>query len=212
MTASRPTLGAGPFFFLAGSDVTTPPIPTHIPHELTPGDSWTWQLAFGDYPPSDGWTLTVSLRGPSAVAPSLGEIDIEAEATPDNGAYMVSARADQTAQLVPGNYRWVASVARVVGSQEERVSVHRGVTILLQQLQTADAGDTTTHNERMLAAIEALIEGRTTADVEYYQIAGRALTKIPVKELMGYRAKYAAAVWRERHPHETAPARMVSFR
>ena len=192
--------------------MTAPQIPTHIPHELTPGDSWTWQLVFGDYPPSDGWTLTVSLRGPAATGEASGEIDIEATATTDNSAYLVSARADQTASLVPGNYRWVAWVERVVDAQLERVSIRRGVTILLQQLQTADAGDTTTHNERMLAAIEALIEGRTTADVEYYQIAGRALTKIPVKELMAYRAKYAAAVWRERHPHETAPARMVTFR
>lgn len=192
--------------------MTPPPNPTHIPHELTPGDSWAWQLAFGDYPPSDGWTLTVSLRGPAATAPSIGEIDIEATPTPDNSAYLVSASADATAELVPGNYRWVVWVERVVDTQLQRVSIHRGVTILLQELQEAGAGDTTTHNERMLAAIEALIEGRTTADVEYYQIAGRALTKIPVKELMAYRAKYAAAVWRERHPHETAPTRMVTFR
>jgi len=154
----------------------------------------------------------LSLRGPAATDPAKGEIDITAEATTDNSSYLLSASADETAPLVPGKYLWVAFVQRVVDAQQQRVSIHRGVTTLLQQLQEAAAGDTTTHNERMLAAIEALIEGRTTSDVEYYQIAGRALTKIPVKELMAYRSKYASAVWRERHPHETAPVRMVRFR
>lgn len=51
-----------------------------------------------------------------------------------------------------------------------------------------------THAETMLSAIEAVLEGRITADVEAYSIAGRQITKIPMAELLTLRDKYKAEV------------------
>jgi len=50
------------------------------------------------------------------------------------------------------------------------------------------------HARNMLNAIEAVLEGRITADVESYSIAGRSITKIPVSELLVLRSKYKAEV------------------
>jgi hypothetical protein len=44
----------------------------------------------------------------------------------------------------------------------------------------------------MLDAIEALIEGRATADVSTYSINGRSLTKLSIDELQKWRGVYRA--------------------
>lgn len=51
-----------------------------------------------------------------------------------------------------------------------------------------------THAETMLAAIESVLEGRITADVEAYTIAGRQITKIPIADLLVLRDRYQAEV------------------
>lgn len=55
-----------------------------------------------------------------------------------------------------------------------------------------------THAATMLAAIEAVLEGRVTADVETYQISTggitRQITKIPIPELKQLRDDYRAEV------------------
>lgn len=48
------------------------------------------------------------------------------------------------------------------------------------------------HAKTMLDAIEAVLEGRITSDVEQYLIAGRQITKIPIKELKELRDEYRA--------------------
>ena len=53
------------------------------------------------------------------------------------------------------------------------------------------------HAATMLAAIESVLEGRITADIESYSIAGRQITKIPLSELLVIREKYKAEVARE---------------
>ena len=55
-----------------------------------------------------------------------------------------------------------------------------------------------THAATMLAAIEAVLEGRITADIENYQITSgnitRQITKIPIPELKELRDSYRAEV------------------
>ena len=53
--------------------------------------------------------------------------------------------------------------------------------------------------------------GRATADVESYQINGRALNRTPLRELKRLRAEYRTNVWRERNPGHSPPAFVVSF-
>jgi hypothetical protein len=54
------------------------------------------------------------------------------------------------------------------------------------------------HAVKMLDAIEAVLEGRITSDVEQYSIAGRQITKIPISELLILHDRYKAAVAQEK--------------
>jgi hypothetical protein len=46
----------------------TPPIPTVEPANFAAGETVKWTKVVADYPPSDGWSLIYSIRGPTAFA------------------------------------------------------------------------------------------------------------------------------------------------
>lgn len=75
--------------------------------------------------------------------------------------------------------------------------------------------DTRTHAEKVLASIEALIEGRATKDVSTYSIAGRSLTRMSPQELIEWRSVYRAEVAKQRNagkPNGGRIIRLASFR
>lgn len=49
--------------------------------------------------------------------------------------------------------------------------------------------------ERMLAAIEARLEGRISSDHQRYTVDGRSLDRIPILELQALRDKYRREVY-----------------
>ena len=56
------------------------------------------------------------------------------------------------------------------------------------------AQDTRSHARKMLAAIEALLEGRSSSDSESYTIHSRSITKMSVAELVKWRSFYQQQV------------------
>ena len=60
------------------------------------------------------------------------------------------------------------------------------------------------HYKTMLDAIEAVLEGRITSDVESYQIAGRQIAKIPIIELKNLHAYYLGKVNQEEDQERVA--------
>jgi len=67
-----------------------------------------------------------------------------------------------------------------------------------------------THAQTMLAAIEAVLEGRITADIEQYSIAGRSITKIPIAELLKLRSYYKAEAVREQRADMISSGEVLS--
>jgi hypothetical protein len=112
----------------------------------------------------------------------------------DINYWLFSLTTQDTQDLESGTYqliqRWVGS--GTYNGREETVA--QTVVSVLTNPRTADAGDLQSHAERALAIIEAALEGRLTADIENYQIGGRAVSKIPAKELMSLRRAYQAEV------------------
>lgn len=49
-----------------------------------------------------------------------------------------------------------------------------------------------THNRRVLAAINALLEGKATKDVQSYEIKGRQLEKMSLEDLLKWKAVYTS--------------------
>lgn len=160
-----------------------------VPPALVAGDSWQIAdaVSAAEYPPAD-WVVTWLIRPLSGGAPVTAEVI-------DGVARFAAAI---TAPVAAGPAEWVAvAEGRAGGSADgERVTLARGqLTIAADPLAGAYAPSAA---ERILAAIDATLEGRVTRDAESYSIEGRSLSRTPVEDLRRLRGFYARMVREER--------------
>lgn len=153
------------------------------PEQIRAGDTLKWTRSLCDFPATAGWTLTYHFVS------ALSKFDIAATACGDD--YAVNAAADATSAYAPGVYRWIA---RVSGNSEVHTVGEGTVTVLPNVTSEEGARDPRSQNERILDAINALIEGRANADVQRYTIHGRELEKMAIKDLMWWRGQYVELV------------------
>lgn len=151
------------------------------PREITAGDLWAWRrddLA-ADYPPAD---YTLKYFGVSRAASPI-TFDLVAQAS--QGGYLVSVPSATTAAIAAGEYDWTAVIVR--NADNARVEVDEGRWTI--EADPIAGADPRSYQERLLDAIEAVLEGKVTKDVSSYSIEGRQLVKIPIPELMEIRDK-----------------------
>ncbi len=79
----------------------------------------------------------------------------------------------------------------------------------IRVLPDPSAQDVRSHAEKVLDAIEALIEGRATKDVTSYSIAGRSLTRMSPDELVKWRSHYRNEVAKQRNAGKPAGGRRI---
>lgn len=157
-----------------------------FPRAVTAGTTISFQRADSRYPASAGWSYSLACRIP-------GFAGVTAEA--DGDAFAVSITASTSASWVPGTYAYSERVTK----GDEVHEIGSGSFTVRPNLALAKEGDDgRTHNERVLAMLEALIEGRATDGIENYSIAGRAVSKLPFAELVKQRERYQALVVLER--------------
>lgn len=173
-----------------------PQVLTAEPRTIAAGTSVQWQRSYGDFSPADGWALKYYLNGPGGLTLA---------ATDSAGAWLVSITPAQTANLKSGTYRWVAYAEKGADAALERYQVAAGTIVLTPNLPDAAPGALQTFAEKMLAAIEALMLGRATADQESMTIDGTAITRIPFEQLVRYRNQYAAEVQRQQNRGKLPP-------
>lgn len=160
-------------------------IPTSVPASITAGDTLQWRISLADYLASAGWTLKYRLINSSA------KYDITAAADSDD--HLVTVAAATSAAYIAGTYSWQAYVEKAT----ERFTVASGSIIVKPDLAGAAAAlDTRSHARKMLAAIEAWLEGRDPGVAEY-EIAGRRMKYIPKNELIALRSRYQNEVRQE---------------
>lgn len=184
------------------------PVPTAEPDRLTAGDTWTWSRAFPDYPAAD-YTLSYAIRGAS-------RLDWDTDWVVESGSgYVVTIPAASTADLEPGTYRWAAYVT---DGSSNRYTADQGVFTVDADLSALEAGEAQTHNEKMLALVEAALEERLTGvgsggrgSVESYAVEGRQVSLIPTEQLHILLNKYRRAVMRERNPNTASAQVLVQF-
>lgn len=152
-----------------------------------------------DYRASDGWALTFLLAGPSVAS---------ANGVAEGDGFRITLDAATTAALAPGRYHWTERAAKA-GDVYEAAG---GTLVVEPNLATATAGSLQSSNEKFLALVELRLEGRITDDMESYQVGGRALTRVPLSELMTLRAKLRAAVARERGGGRLGRLHQLHFR
>jgi hypothetical protein len=127
------------------------------------------------------------------------------------GVYVVTLTSAATTGKPAGLYPWRAYAERGTGPALERWLVASGTLTLVADFTAATGNALEEEPEATLAAITAVLTGRITADVQAYSIAGRAVTKIPLGELLTLRGVYAARVWQRQHPGASSPVHAVRF-
>lgn len=159
-----------------------------------------------DYSPADGWALSYRVVGDvdgDAVEPSVVTV------TAVDAGWDVAIPARATAGLRGGTHRlfgWVTNAGT-----GERVVIHDERITVTPNVAAVVPSELLTGNQRILAAIDARLEGRVTGDQESVMINGTSLTRIPIEKLSTLRGVYAAKVWQEKHPDESHPRHLVRF-
>ena len=161
------------------------------PTNLTCGETWNWYKTLTDYPQSAGWSVAYYLHGyfNTSITATTGPSDVQFE---------LEVAAANTATLVTGATPVTILWDLFVINGSEKHALETGVLLVRPALATPPTA-AKTHDEKMLDAIRATLEGRATADVESYQINGRALNRIAFKDLQRAEAYYAQRVWRKRN-------------
>lgn len=150
---------------------------TQFPKSIQAGLSLRAEVEAIDYPAPD-WTVTAHLRGPES-------IDIVATGAAEMHSFAVAGSV--TAGYVAGLY--TASVRATDGV--DVFELESGQVEILADVAALDAGhDPREHAERVLDAIEAVLEGRATKDQQSYTINGRTLVRTSIAELLQLRKTY----------------------
>lgn len=165
-----------------------------IPTSITAGDTVAWTVPQKDFPPGT-WTLAyrlTSLTTSFLVANSEPNITI---ADVGDGTWLVTLTPAFTATLPDDTrlayYGWVTD-----GAAEYEID--RGEIFVRFDPRTATSGfEFRSHARIALEAIEAVMEGKATADQLSYSIAGRSLSRYDWSDLQKMRDYYRAEVANE---------------
>lgn len=156
-----------------------------IPTTIQAGAALVFTTSNSTYPASD-YTLTYYLIN--------GSYKYTITATADGDDYSIEVLATSTGSWVAGDYHYFG----FVNDATYTYKIEEGTTTIVANPVTATTADLRTHAEKTLDAIESVLEGRVTADVSQYTIAGRSVNKIPIPELISLRNKYKAEVEAEK--------------
>lgn len=148
----------------------------NLPRQIQSGDSLKFVDEIANYPASS-WTLTYTF--------TKGDLIINFSGTADGDKHSIALLPSATTKWVPGSYRWQATVS----DGTDRFSVGFGRVEILPDFTKSGQGEFR-HVEKVLTAIEALLEGKATQDQASYSIAGRSLSKYSIPELLAWRDKY----------------------
>lgn len=160
-------------------------IPSVEPTEIVKGETVKWYTDPSDFPTSEGWTVTYSLRGPSS---------LDVEATVSGTQYLVTLTATQTDGLEPGDYWWQSYAE--LGT--ERYKISSGELAVVRDLADAAEGyDGRTTVKKTLDALDAMILGKASKDQRQMTVGDRQLTRLSPTELIKWREIYRAEYQRE---------------
>jgi len=158
------------------------------PTVLAAGDSWQWDRAVSDYPPSEGYALTYHLSG-------RARYEIAASASETGDYFEVRTTPAAHAALVEGEYRLLGFVTL---GDTERWPVYDGRVYVHANPLTLD-GDTRSFAARMVDVLEAAVAGRELPEHEELEINGRRIKYASRTDQMAELGKYRLIVAAERN-------------
>lgn len=184
-------------------------IRTGEPSEIIAGDLTRWRRTdlSNIYDPTL-FTLKYSARLAGSTAR-----EIEITATSDATGFYVDEDAATSAAWQRGVYHWQAYITR--NADSARLSVDSGRWTIYRNMDV-ESSDPRSHAEKMVELLEAALENRAGSDIIYYMIGGRAVSKIPPKELRSlladYRLELAGEIDAERRSRGMSSRNIIDVR
>lgn len=157
---------------------------TDVPNAFWQGDTVSWTKDIDQYRSTDGWTLTYlfSRSTDNKTVTAVGQAD---------GTYLVTILPAESALWLPGQYRWQGYVEQA----PERYTIGAGS---LQCIESLDAAiETRTHAEKVVDALEAVLEGKASSDQLKVSIGGKALDRMSWEELTSALRYYKSELVKE---------------
>jgi hypothetical protein len=189
--------------------LTEPLIPTIYPPFLTAGTTFKVDREFDDFPNTQ-WNYSLLLAG-------LTTQSFAASNDQDGVTFHIVLTPTQTQPMnpvatatMPLPYAYTERLIATDGSGEI-FDIVNGRIMVNPNMAGAVAGSLITYEEQTLAVIEAALKGRLTADIEHYSIAGRSVSKIPVRELIELRGRYKYLCQKQRNPGSFSNSAEVKF-
>lgn len=154
-----------------------------IPSDIPAGVTLQLSIPLTAYP-APTWSMSLALRGPQA---------IDIAATADEAAHVIEVDAATSTAWPAGRYWYTLRVT----DGTDIVEVEAGQLLVKADIAAISGSyDGRHHVEKVLDAIEAVIEGRATLDQERYRINNRELQRTPLDQLMKLRTSYQAELRR----------------
>lgn len=155
---------------------------TTLPDRITAGTTVAYTRTLADYPASDGWTMTLYIAGEKV-------LKVPASAAGDDHVVLIAP--SKSTLLKPGSYRYVERVEKAGDAYDATT----GMVVVDPDLANAQDGDLQSKDEQLLKVLEDVIAGNLAdGAIASYQIGGRAVSKIPMNELIALRNSLRATV------------------
>ncbi|MEM7217715.1 MAG: hypothetical protein AAF515_05080 [Pseudomonadota bacterium] len=160
-----------------------------VPSNHRQGDSLSFFVIFDRRYSSENWSAELVLAGPNQVESYTGRND-------GGGRYSWSLTSEETSLLEARLFAWAIRLSTQDG---ERVTPRDGTIEIDRDFTDGlSVNDSLSHAERVLRAIEAMIEGRATKDQQSTSLNGTSLSRFSWEELLGLRDRYRQEVNQER--------------
>jgi hypothetical protein len=157
---------------------------TDFPSTITQGDSFTFTTSIDEYPPTDGYTLNLAIRG-------LSSADIVATTLASD--YIIDIPTSISSTLTPGTYKAIFFATKGI----ERITLYSKSLEVLEDPILMGNIDMRSHEQIMLDAIEAFIEKRATQgqlDHLSTEIDAKKLQRMSMTDLVALRDHYKSKV------------------
>lgn len=181
-----------------------PIIPDSVPLHFPAGTTVKFTRSLDDFAPSDNWGYTIYLNGLTAKFNKAASVQ-------DPATFLIEFVPADTASLPPGPYRFAERLVNSVTGETYDLNGDELVINIEPNAASSAAGAFQTFEERTLAVIESAIAGNISGGIQSYQIAGRAVSKYNMLELMKLRGMFRAAVWRQQNPGRLGVPYKVDF-
>jgi len=131
-------------------------LPDHLPKVFSAGETVAYRRFVPDYIPAKGWSFSLHLNGALAT--------LHKDGVADGVGYLVTILPADS--LPAGEYRFLERVSNATTGEAHNVS--SGVVQVELDLALAAPRACISHAERVLAIIEAQIEGKLSDDLASY--------------------------------------------